>query len=133
MSYGYITNLSKNVQRDHVEFHNRFDTKLAGDLYYAKDLDQEQEHPALIVGAPYGGVKEQGPVVYANELAQRGFVVMTFDQANTGESAGTPRHASSPELFAESFSAAVDYLGIEVPFVDRERSGNRRLRLGGLA
>lgn len=123
MSYGYITNLSKNVQRDHVEFHNRLDTKLAGDLYYAKDLDQEQEHPALIVGAPYGGVKEQGPVVYANELAQRGFVVLTFDQANMGESAGTPRHASSPELFAESFSAAVDYLGIEVPFVDRERIG----------
>jgi fermentation-respiration switch protein FrsA (DUF1100 family) len=123
MSYGYITNLNENVQRDHVKFHNRYNTELAGDLYYEKDLDQNKEYPALIVGAPYGGTKEQGPVVYANELAQRGFVVLTFDQANMGESAGEPRHVSSPGLFAESFSAAVDYLGIQVPFVDRERIG----------
>lgn len=123
MTYGYINQLSSNVQRDHIKFHNRFNTTLAGDLYYAKDIDQQQPLPALIVGAPYGGVKEQGPAVYANELAQRGFVVLTFDQANMGESAGEPRHASSPELFAESFSAAVDYLGIQVPFVDRERIG----------
>lgn len=123
MTYGYINQLSSNVQRDHIKFHNRFNTTLAGDLYYAKNMDPQQPLPALIVGAPYGGVKEQGPAVYANELAQRGFVVLTFDQVNMGESAGEPRHASSPELFAESFSAAVDYLGIQVPFVDRERIG----------
>lgn len=76
-----------------------------------------------IGGAPYGGVKEQGPAVYANELAKRGFVVLTFDQANMGESAGKVRRASSPELFAESFSAAVDFLGVEVPFVEREKIG----------
>lgn len=96
MTYGYINQLSSNVQRDHIKFHNRFNLTLAGDLYYAKDIDQQQPLPALIVGAPYGGVKEQGPAVYANELAQRGFVVLTFDQANMGESAGEPRHASSP-------------------------------------
>lgn len=124
MAYGYITELSKQVHRDHIKFHNRYNTTLAGDLYYAKDIDKHQQLPALIVGAPYGGVKEQGPVVYANELAQRGFVVLTLDQANMGESAGEPRHVSSPGLFAESFSAAVDYLGIQVPFVDREKIGD---------
>lgn len=108
MAYGYINQLSDKVQRDHIKFHNRYNTMLAGDLYYAKGLNQHQELPAIIVGAPYGGVKEQGPAVYANELAQRGFVVMTFDQANMGESAGEPRHVSSPGLFTESFSAAVD-------------------------
>lgn len=123
MAYGYIADLNENVNRDHVDFHNRFGLRLVGDLYYAKDIDRHSTYPALIVGAPYGGTKEQGPSVYANELAQRGFVVMTFDQANMGESDGQPRHASSPELFAESFSAAVDYLGIQVPFVDRERIG----------
>ena len=69
------------------------------------------------------GGKEQGPAVYANELAQRGFVVLTFDQAHMGDSAGEPRRVSSPGLFAELFSAAVDYLGIQVPFVDREKIG----------
>ena len=82
-----------------------------------------RKYPALIVGAPYGGVKEQGPCVYANELAQRGFVVLTFDQVHMGESAGEPRNVSSPDLFAESFSAAVDYLGVKVPYVDREKIG----------
>lgn len=123
MAYGYITELNNQVHRDHIKFHNRYNTTLAGDLYYAKNIDQHLELPALIVGAPYGGVKEQGPAVYANELAQRGFVVLTFDQANMGESAGEPRHISSPGLFAESFSAAVDYLGTQVPFVDREKIG----------
>jgi fermentation-respiration switch protein FrsA (DUF1100 family) len=123
MAYGYITKLNDRVQRDHVKFHNRYNLTLAGDLYYPKDIDQQQPLPALIVGAPYGGVKEQGPAVYANELAQRGFVVLTFDQAHMGDSAGEPRRVSSPGLFAESFSAAVDYLGIQVPFVDREKIG----------
>lgn len=75
---------------------------------------------ALIVGAPYGGVKEQGPCVYANELAKRGFVVLTFDPCYMGESGGEPRHVSSPELFTENFSAGVDFLGLQ-KFVDREK------------
>lgn len=57
---------------------------IAGDLYTAVDLDRVGKHPALIVGAPYGGVKEQGPAVYANELAQRGFVVLTFEAGGYG-------------------------------------------------
>ena len=123
MAYGYITKLSENVERVHVRYNNRYGIAIAADLYTAKDLDKTAKHPALIVGAPYGGVKEQGPCVYANELAQRGFVVLTFDQVYMGESGGEPRNISSPELFAESFSAAVDYLGVKVPYVDRERIG----------
>ncbi|WGN90473.1 alpha/beta hydrolase [Ligilactobacillus faecis] len=123
MSFGYITPLAKNVTRKKITFKNRYGLELAGDLYFTKTLDETKTYPALIVGAPYGGVKEQGPAVYANELAKRGFVVLTFDQANMGESAGKVRRASSPELFAESFSAAVDFLGVEVPFVEREKIG----------
>lgn len=123
MPYGYITKLDKSVNRDHVRYNNRYGTAIAGDLYYAKDIDKNEKHPALIVGAPYGGTKEQGPAVYANELAKRGFVVLTFDQVHMGESGGEPRNISSPDFFAESFSAGVDYLGVKVPFVDREKIG----------
>lgn len=118
----YIAKLSDKVERTHVRYNNRYGLALAGDLYTAKDLDKSQKHPALIVGAPYGGVKEQGPCVYANELAQRGFVVLTFDPCYMGESGGEPRHVSSPELFTENFSAGVDFLGLQ-SFVDREKIG----------
>ena len=123
MAYGYITKLSENVIREHVRYNNRYGIAIAADIYKAKDLDETKKYPAIIVGAPYGGVKEQGPCVYANELAQRGFVVLTFDQAFMGESGGEPRHVSSPDIFVESFSAAVDYLGVKVPYVDREKIG----------
>lgn len=123
MAYGYITELNENVLRKHVRYNNRFGIAIAGDLYYIKNLDTSQKYPAIIVGAPYGGVKEQGPCVYANELAQRGFIVLTFDQVFMGESGGEPRNISSPEMFVESFSAGVDFLGTKVSFVDRERIG----------
>ena len=123
MAYGYIQTLSNKVQRDHINFYNRYSYKLAGDLYYAKDIDSRKQYPALIVGAPYGGTKEQGPCVWANELVQRGFVVLTFDQVNMGESSGEPCHVSSPDLFAANFSAPADYLGVQVPFVDRDKIG----------
>lgn len=123
MSYGYITKLNENVERRHVRYNNRYGIAIAADVYTAKDMDKSKKYPALIVGAPYGGVKEQGPCVYANELARRGFVVLTFDQVYMGESGGEPRHVSSPDLFAESFSAAVDFLGVKLPYVDRERIG----------
>lgn len=119
---GYITSLNTNVERTAVSFKKRFGMTLCGDLYTAKMLNKEKKHPALIVGAPYGGVKEQGPCVYANELAQRGFVVLTFDQPYMGGSNGKPRRVSSPELFTESFSACVDLLGL-MDYIDRERIG----------
>ena len=123
MSKGYIQKLSTNVRREHIRFNNRYGIAIAGDLYMEKELDEEKKYPALIVGAPYGGVKEQGPCVYANELAKRGFVVLTFDQVFMGESGGEPRHVSSPDIFSESFSAAVDYLGTKISYVDRDRIG----------
>lgn len=123
MAYGYITNLSETVERKHVRYNNRYGLAIAGDLYKSKELDESRQYPAIIIGAPYGGTKEQGPAVYANQLAQMGFVVLAFDQVFMGESAGEPRNVSSPDLFAESFSAAVDYLGVKVPYVNREKIG----------
>lgn len=123
MSKGYIKELSKDVERVHVRYNNRYGIAIAGDLYTKKGIDKNKKYPAIIVGAPYGGVKEQGPCVYADELAKRGFVILTFDQVFMGESGGEPRHVSSPDIFSESFSASVDYLGTKVPYVDREKIG----------
>lgn len=119
----YIFTLSEQVNRTHVYYKNRYGIEIAGDLYTAKDLDMSAKYPALIIGAPFGGVKEQGPGVYANELAQRGFVVLTFDPAFHGFSGGERRGSTSVEMYAEDFSAGVDYLGTKLSYVDRERIG----------
>jgi fermentation-respiration switch protein FrsA (DUF1100 family) len=118
----YIFELDENVTRTSVSYKNRFGITIAADLYRAKDLDESVEHPAIIVGAPYGGVKEQGPGIYAQNMALRGLVALTFDPSFNGYSGGEPRHLSSPDIFVEDFSAAVDDLGTR-PFVDRERIG----------
>src|SRR5574344_2108032 len=116
-----IIEVSEKVKVEKVYFHNRFGMQLCGELYTPKSKSSAKM-PTLIIGAPYGGVKEQGPSVWANFLAQRGFVCFTFDAPFMGESEGKTRNASSPELFSESFSAAVDYLGC-MPIVDRNRIG----------
>lgn len=118
----YIFDLDENVTRTPVLYRNRYGIEIAADLYTAKDFDEQTEHPALIIGAPYGGVKEQSPGLYAQILAQRGFVVLTFDPSYNGYSGGEPRHVSSPDLFVEDFHAGVDYLGTR-QFVDREKIG----------
>lgn len=118
----YIFELDENVTREKVYYFNRFGIEIAADLYMAKDADLTQQYPAVVVGPPFGGVKEQGPGVYANELAQRGFVVLAFDPAYHGYSGGQPRLAGSTSLYAEDFSAAVDYLGTR-EFVDRDKIG----------
>lgn len=117
-----IATLSDDVVRESVTYKNRYGFTIAADLYLPKKRVVNQKYPALIIGAPYGGVKEQGPSVYANQLAHRGFVALTFDPVFMGESSGKPRHTSSPDLFSENFSAAVDYLGLQ-SFVDREKIG----------
>ena len=119
---GHILELSQNVEREKVVYRNRYGLDITGELYYEKGISLDQKHPALIIGAPYGGVKEQGSCVYGNELAQKGFVVLTFDQSFMGESGGFPRNVSSPDIFVENFSAAVDFLGMQ-RFVDREKIG----------
>jgi fermentation-respiration switch protein FrsA (DUF1100 family) len=122
MAEYYTFELSDSVTRTHVSYRNRFGITLAGDLYMPKDLDTNKQYPALVIGPPFGGVKEQGPGVYANQMAQRGFVALAFDPSYNGASGGEPRRVSSPDVFAEDFSAGVDYLGTR-PFVDREKIG----------
>ena len=118
----YIFDLADGVERRAVFYQNRFGIVISGDLYTPEDLDEDGSYPAIVVGAPYGGVKEQGPGIYANELARRGFVVLAFDPSYNGESGGEPRHISSPEIFSEDFSAGVDFLG-RLGYVDREKIG----------
>lgn len=118
----YIFELSDNVTRKSVSYKNRFGINIAADLYLPKDFDEYQKHAAVIIGAPYGGVKEQGSGIYAQNLAERGFVALAFDPSFNGYSSGEPRHLSSPDLFVEDFSAAVDYVGTR-SFVDRNQMG----------
>ena len=114
--------LSDKVTVQQVTFKNRYGIAVAADLYLSKDIDKTQKYPALIVGTPYGGVKEQGAGIYAQNMAERGFAAIAFDESHNGESGGAPRHVSSPDIFAEDFSAAVDYIGT-LPFVDRNKIG----------
>jgi Hydrolases of the alpha/beta superfamily len=114
--------ISEKVTVEKVSFKNRYGITIAADMYLSKDIDKSEKHPALIVGTPYGGVKEQGAGIYAQTMAERGFVSMAFDESYNGESSGEPRRVSSPDIFAEDFSAAVDYIGTRT-FVDRSKIG----------
>lgn len=121
-SDGYTFALSEDIKRTPVRYRNRYGIEIAADLYQRADLDESLTHPALVIGPPHGGVKEQGPGVYAQQMAERGFVAVAFDPSYNGESSGEPRHITSPEIFAEDFSAGVDFLGT-LSHVDRERVG----------
>lgn len=105
-----------------VYFKNRFDIKIAADMYMPKNMDRNNTRPAIVVAPPYGGVKEQAAGLYAQEMAARGFVTLAIDPSFNGDSGGTPRHTSSPEIFVEDINAAVDFLGTR-PFVDRNEIG----------
>jgi uncharacterized protein len=118
----YIFELDEDVTRKPVSYKNRYGITIAADLYRPKDFDESRQYPAVVIGPPYSGVKEQGPGIYAQNLALRGFVALAFDPSYNGYSGGEPRHASSPDIFVEDFSAGVDYLGTR-PSVDRERIG----------
>lgn len=119
----YLTfRLSDKVTMVPVSYTNRYGITIAAHLYTPKSIDKTKKYPAIIIGTPYGGVKEQGAGIYAQNMAERGFVAMAFDESYNGESGGQPRHVSSPGIFVEDFSAGVDYLGTR-PFVDRNRIG----------
>lgn len=119
----YLTfKLSDKVSLEPVQYKNRYGIALAAHMYVAKDLDKSKKHQALVIGTPYGGVKEQGAGIYAMTMAERGFVAIAFDESFNGESGGEPRDVASPDFFVEDFSAGVDYLG-NLPFVDREKIG----------
>ena len=105
-----------------VSFKNQYQMKVAGNLFIPKNLDGKTASPAIVVGHPMGAVKEQSANLYATKLAEKGFVTLSLDLSFWGESEGLPRNAVSPEMYAEDFSAAVDFLGTR-PFVDKERIG----------
>jgi uncharacterized protein len=113
---------SDTVTMQKVAFKNQYNMKVAGNLFVPKDLKQNTKYPAIIVGHPMGAVKEQSANLYATKMAERGFVTLSLDLSLWGESDGRPRNAVSPDIYAEDFSAAVDFLGTR-PFVDRNRIG----------
>ena len=121
-SNGKTFELSEKVTVESVSYTNKYGITIAADMYLSKDIDRSKQYPALVIGTPYGGVKEQGAGIYAQNMAERGFVAIAFDESYNGESSGEPRHISSPDLFVEDFSAGVDFLGTR-PFVDRNRIG----------
>jgi fermentation-respiration switch protein FrsA (DUF1100 family) len=114
---------AKSTKVDHrkVTFKNRYGITLAADLYLPKDRGA-QKLPALAVSGPFGAVKEQASGLYAQTMAERGYLTVAFDPSYTGESGGEPRNVPSPDINTEDFSAAVDFLGLQ-PSVDRERIG----------
>ncbi|WP_090236320.1 alpha/beta hydrolase [Fictibacillus solisalsi] len=113
---------SKKVNKKKVTFNNQYNMKVAGNLFTPKGLKKKTKNPAIIVGHPMGAVKEQSANLYAQKMAEKGFVTLSLDLSFWGESEGQPRNAVSPDIYAEDFSAAVDFLGTR-PFVDRDRIG----------
>src|SRR5437764_6126111 len=113
---------SDKVTAQKVTFKNQYNMTVAGDVFIPKNLTQDTKHPAIVVGHPMGAVKEQSANLYAQKLADQGFVTLSLDLSFWGESEGQPRNAVLPDVYAEDFSAAVDFLGTR-PFVDRDRIG----------
>ncbi len=112
---------SAKVDHRKVTFPNRYGITLAADVYVPKERTHARL-PAVVVSGPFGAVKEQSSGLYAQTLAERGFVTLAFDPSYTGESSGQPRNVASPDINTEDFSAAVDAIGL-LPEVDRERIG----------
>lgn len=111
---------SDTVTVEKVTFKNQYNMQVAGNLVSPKG--RSGRYPAVIVGHPMGAVKEQSSMLYAQKLAEQGFVTLAVDLPFWGESEGQPRNLVAPELYSEAFSAAVDYLGTS-DFIDRERIG----------
>ena len=113
---------SDKVTVQKVTFKNQYQMNVAGNLFIPNNLDPNAKNSAIVVGHPMGAVKEQSANLYATKMAERGFVTLSLDLSFWGESEGQPRNAVSPDIYAEDFSAAVDFLGAQ-PFVDRSRIG----------
>lgn len=111
---------SEKVDHCKVTFHNRYGITLAADMYIPKN--EEGKLPAIAVSGPFGAVKEQSSGLYAQTMAERGFLTIAFDPSFTGESGGSPRYVASPDINTEDFSAAVDFLSVQEN-VDPERIG----------
>ena len=113
---------SDEVTVQKVNFKNQYQMNVAGNLFIPTKLNGKTSSPAIVVGHPMGAVKEQSANLYATKMAEKGFVTLSLDLSFWGESEGRPRNAVSPDIYAEDFSAAVDFLSAQ-PFVDKERIG----------
>ena len=111
---------SDKVNHKKVTFKNRYGIELAADMYTPKDANGKL--PAIAVSGPFGAVKEQCSGLYAQHMAERGFIAIAFDPSFTGESGGEPRRVASPDINTEDFLAAVDFLSVQDD-VDPERIG----------
>ena len=111
---------SDKVDHKKVTFHNRYGITLAADMYTPKGT--EGKLPAIAVSGPFGAVKEQSSGLYAQKMAELGFLTIAFDPSYTGESGGMPRYVASPDINTEDFCAAVDFLSVQEN-VDPERIG----------
>lgn len=111
---------SEKVNHSKVTFHNRYGITLAADMYVPKNADGKLS--AIAVSGPFGAVKEQSSGLYAQTMAERGFLTIAFDPSFTGESGGEPRYVASPDINTEDFCAAVDFLSVQEN-VDPERIG----------
>lgn len=105
-----------------ISFNNQYGMKVSGNLFAPKNMDKSKAHAAIIVGHPMGAVKEQSANLYATKMAEQGFVTLSLDLSFWGQSEGRPQNAVSPDIYAEDFSAAVDFLRTQA-FVDKERIG----------
>ena len=119
---------SDRVDHRKVTFHNRYGITLAADLYQPKGADSKL--PAIAVCGPFGAVKEQASGLYAQTMAEQGFLTLAFDPSFTGESGGQPRYMASPDINTEDFQAAVDYLSLRGRGGPRQDRHHRHLRLG---
>jgi uncharacterized protein len=117
----YTFHLSDKVTRQKVNFKNRYGILISADLYLPKNSGNKSL-AALTISGPFGAVKEQSSGLYANQMAEYGFIALAFDPSYTGESGGEPRNMASPEINTEDFSAAVDFLGLQKN-VDRDKIG----------
>lgn len=113
---------SGQVTLEKATFKSQYRMNIAGNLLVPKNLDRNARHPAIVVGHPMGAVKEQSATLYATKMAEQGFIAMAIDLPFWGESGGEARQIVSPDVYAEAFSAAVDFLGTHA-FVDRNRIG----------
>ena len=122
---------SDKVEIKKISFKNRYGITLVGDLYIPKNITGKM--PAIAVSGPFGAVKEQASGLYAQTIAEKGFVTLAFDPSYTGESGGEPRHVASPDINTEDFSAAIDFLSNHLN-VDPEKIGILGIcGLGGFA
>ncbi|TDB29533.1 alpha/beta hydrolase [Stenotrophomonas sp. ATCM1_4] len=113
---------SPTVKGERVTFQNQYQMEVVGTLYRPQGVPGGSRAPAVVVGHPMGAVKEQSSQLYAQKLAEQGFVTLAIDLFFWGESAGAPRHLVAPEIYSDDISAAVDFLSTQ-PFVDPNRIG----------